>query len=291
MEAAHCQRRQARPLRCSGRRGEGVAGSTAAPPLSALPSYEPPHCRTCWEGEDSEDGGRLVAPCACTGSMRFVHTRCLTAWQQQLRASKGIAAARRCDICKTAWLRAHQTAIGPTHWRQLLRDLGRQVPWAAVLECWRFSVLAVGVVQGMRAGVDGFRAGMRWAAASSRHNIECARWLAQVSPDMVLAAGAVPPLKVPIAFCLAAFVTGLAAQVALATAVCAYLSTVAGFLQGTSSCLLATLSLGVTVISRGALAARTLACSTLRGAAAAGRLAAPLALGLLRTLALSRLFA
>lgn len=37
--------------------------------------------------------------------------------------------------------------------------------------------------------------GMRWATASSRHNIECARWLAQVSPDMVLAAGAVPSLK------------------------------------------------------------------------------------------------
>lgn len=37
--------------------------------------------------------------------------------------------------------------------------------------------------------------GMRWATASSRHNIECARWLAQVSPDMVLAASAVPTLK------------------------------------------------------------------------------------------------
>lgn len=92
------------------------------------------HCRTCWEGEDCEDGGRLVAPCACTGSMRFVHARCLAAWQQQLRLSKGIAAARRCDVCKTAWLRAHQPAVGPTHWRQLLRDVGRTVPWAAILE-------------------------------------------------------------------------------------------------------------------------------------------------------------
>lgn len=204
--------------------------------------------------------------------------------------------------------------------------------------------------------------GMRWAAASSRHNIECARWLAQVSPDMVLAAGAVPPLKassrlvlgwlgslawlgrhgvagqarlfgplqgsmmlvfararcgphpggqsqegssdrpacvpalpagahslLPRRLCdrpggpgarpgwlpasrhansppctcrrtqpslaarhlLERHATILLLQVALATAVCAYLSTVAGFLQGTSSCLLATLSLGVTVISRG----------------------------------------
>lgn len=25
-------------------------------------------------------------------------------------------------------------------------------------QCWRFSVLAVGIVQGMHAGVDGFRA-------------------------------------------------------------------------------------------------------------------------------------
>lgn len=285
------QRHRARPLRCTGRRGDGSGGSGAAPALLAGPTFEALHCRTCWEEEDCEDGGQLVAPCACTGSMRMVHARCLAAWQQQLRASKGIAAARRCDVCKTAWLRAHQPEIGPTNWRQMLRDLGRKVPWAALLEFWRFSVLAVGVAQGMRAGVDGFRAGMRWATASSRHNIECARWLAQVSPDMVLAASAVPTLKVPVAFCLAAFVTGLAAQVALASLACAYLSTVAGFLQGTSSCLLATLSLGGTLLCRGTLVARTLARGTLCGAAAAGRLATPLVLGLLRTLALSRLFA
>ncbi len=40
-------------------------------------------------------------------------------------------------------------------------------------------------------------------------------------------------------------------QVALASVGYGYLSTVAGFLQGTSSCLLATLSLGAAVISHG----------------------------------------
>lgn len=128
------QRHRARPLRCTGRRGDGSGGSGAAPALLAGPTFEALHCRTCWEEEDCEDGGQLVAPCACTGSMRMVHARCLAAWQQQLRASKGIAAARRCDVCKTAWLRAHQPEIGPTNWRQMLRDLGRKVPWAALLE-------------------------------------------------------------------------------------------------------------------------------------------------------------
>jgi hypothetical protein len=30
---------------------------------------EPALCRICWEGEEPGDEGRLVAPCACSGSM------------------------------------------------------------------------------------------------------------------------------------------------------------------------------------------------------------------------------
>lgn len=65
---------------------------------------------------------------------RHVHRACLTAWQQQLRASKGVAACRRCDVCRARWARAHQPTLGPTDWRQMLRDVCRSVPWHAVLE-------------------------------------------------------------------------------------------------------------------------------------------------------------
>lgn len=65
---------------------------------------------------------------------RYVHAQCLAHWQQQLRAQKGFAAARRCDICKAPFARAHQLPSGPTHWRLLVRDVLRRVPWPAVLE-------------------------------------------------------------------------------------------------------------------------------------------------------------
>ena len=60
-------------------------------------------------------------------------------------------------------------------------------------QCWRFGILLAGAMHGMQAGVAGFRSGMRWAAGSSRANIEgLARW----APEVALAAGTLPPLKV-----------------------------------------------------------------------------------------------
>ncbi|PSC70124.1 chloroplast precursor [Micractinium conductrix] len=256
------------------------------PVARSMVPAEAPRCRICWEGD--EEGNPLVAPCACAGSMRHVHRACLTAWQQQLRATKGVAACRRCDVCRARWARAHQPTLGPTDWRQMLRDVCRSVPWHAVLECWRFSVLAVGTVQGMRAGVEGFRSGMRWAAAATRPNLDL---LARLIPEMALAAGTVPPLKMPMAFCLAAFVTGLATQMALVSMACAYASSLAGFVSGVASGLLATVQLGGGMLRQGTLAAHKLACIALHGAAQLNRVAAPVMLGLLRTLALSRLFA
>lgn len=260
---AQLGRRRARPLRCGSSRDTGggrVGGGAGA---AAAGEHV---CRICWDGSEGE-GNRLVEPCACSGSMRYVHAQCLAHWQQQLRAQKGLAAARRCDICKAPFARAHQLPSGPTHWRLLLRDVLRRVPWPAVLECWKFSVIAIGAVQGMQAGLAGLRSGAQWAAGSSRARVEgLARW----APEMALAAGTVPPLKVrarpgccagagaalagaagragmarpalpaaraaacpaaparpplpqvPMALALATFVTGLAAQVAVVSLVCAY---------------------------------------------------------------------
>ena len=60
------------------------------------------------------------------------------------------------------------------------------------MQCWKFSVLAIGAVQGMQAGLAGLRSGAQWAAGSSRARVEgLARW----APEMALAAGTVPPLK------------------------------------------------------------------------------------------------
>lgn len=49
-------------------------------------------CRICQEEASSEDGP-LVAPCACSGSMRFIHPRCLQRWITE----KGDAV---CEVCQ-----------------------------------------------------------------------------------------------------------------------------------------------------------------------------------------------
>lgn len=43
-------------------------------------------CRFCWQVQDSEYGGELLAPCRCAGSIKFIHRRCLGAWQRTQRS-------------------------------------------------------------------------------------------------------------------------------------------------------------------------------------------------------------
>lgn len=53
----------------------------------------PPMCRICLE----EGGGRLVQPCACTGSSAFVHRACLREWR--MRFAKGHVNRSHCTVC------------------------------------------------------------------------------------------------------------------------------------------------------------------------------------------------
>ena len=60
-------------------------------------------CRFCFEtGSPEED---LIAPCACTGSQKYIHVQCLKKWQAhqvlQAASSRGlrIQEASRCSVC------------------------------------------------------------------------------------------------------------------------------------------------------------------------------------------------
>ena len=54
---------------------------------------EEERCRLCFGGEDD---GKLVQPCACRGSAKFIHRRCLEKWR---RTSPREDAAYRCGQC------------------------------------------------------------------------------------------------------------------------------------------------------------------------------------------------
>jgi len=70
------------PLSARRLRRVAAAAASAGTPLSAVLA-----------------GGRLVQPCACSGSVAFLHVRCLAAWQASL-LRRGLARrAARCELC------------------------------------------------------------------------------------------------------------------------------------------------------------------------------------------------
>lgn len=58
---------------------------------------EPCTCRLCWGEEESAPEGRLVSPCSCSGSLEWIHVRCLRDWMSTQRA-QGLG--RRAHICE-----------------------------------------------------------------------------------------------------------------------------------------------------------------------------------------------
>ncbi|KAF6256167.1 hypothetical protein COO60DRAFT_139991 [Scenedesmus sp. NREL 46B-D3] len=71
---------------------------------------EQPTCRLCWDTADStEPGGELLSPCACSGSLRYIHKRCLQDWQRTLRSQGQGRRANTCELvgaCLPACLQA-----------------------------------------------------------------------------------------------------------------------------------------------------------------------------------------
>ena len=69
-----------------------------------------PMCRICL---GDEDDGRLISPCLCKGTMRFVHVECLTQWRLQAVNKESFFA---CDSCK------YQYDFRRPAWASLLRS-------------------------------------------------------------------------------------------------------------------------------------------------------------------------
>lgn len=63
------------------------------PPSNNLTPIVKPVCKICYEAK-SLDLGNLLEPCKCTGSMRYIHEKCLKAW---LENNGNIF---ECEICK-----------------------------------------------------------------------------------------------------------------------------------------------------------------------------------------------
>ena len=63
-----------------------------------------PRCRICYE-----KSGELLRPCACDGSMAFVHGSCLGKW---LAAQAPHGVSRHCDVCRAPWRVVTEPTVG-----------------------------------------------------------------------------------------------------------------------------------------------------------------------------------
>lgn len=107
-------------------------------------------CRVCFCGPDLvlNEGGQLISPCSCSGSVRHVHLHCLRTWQATQRAQGRSQKSHSCELCgskyviseellqrerrqsscvervysglKRAWQWCNDTAQGPV-WQEALR--------------------------------------------------------------------------------------------------------------------------------------------------------------------------
>lgn len=97
---------------------QGAENPTADAPLPVAPSLDTfhsvleedlPECRICREpGPTSPSDPEfhtfgLIAPCACSGSVRWVHRHCLRSWIASSAQTGGSYNSRFCNICNGAW--------------------------------------------------------------------------------------------------------------------------------------------------------------------------------------------
>eukprot|EP00887_Chlorella_sp_A99_P007101 scaffold2.g7101.t1 len=111
-------------------------------------------CRICWEEADAGDaaGGALLADtCRCSGSLRYVHARCLLDWQRHA-ANPHTCATCRGAIALPPGL-ARRVRLPPL-WAEHLRDEAsrfRATPALALLRWWNHLVVCAGLTYGVRA--------------------------------------------------------------------------------------------------------------------------------------------
>lgn len=75
-----------------------VDDDPASPRSSVASSEDGERCRVCYE-VGGEGEMKLVKPCACCGSMEWIHKGCLLRW---LMSSPAVV-SRGCDVCDSAW--------------------------------------------------------------------------------------------------------------------------------------------------------------------------------------------
>lgn len=68
--------------------------------------YQNLFCRVCFCGPEPElkEGGQLISPCRCAGSVRCIHLHCLRTWQATQRAQGRSQKSQSCELCGSRYV-------------------------------------------------------------------------------------------------------------------------------------------------------------------------------------------
>lgn len=124
-----------------------------------------PVCRICWAEQDKTPGGKLVSPCSCAGSVKYVHKRCLKAWQRVLEQNGAYSKTLKCDICNSAYNSNWDTTRRfPESIQELvslvIKEIWGALSWTTLFRLYKSVVLVTGAVQAARFGADGLTKGI-----------------------------------------------------------------------------------------------------------------------------------
>jgi hypothetical protein len=87
--------------------------TTEAEPEAAPEEVEVKMCRICFAGDDEPDLGRMISPCKCRGTMKYIHTDCLNAWRTSSARSTSFF---QCDQC------GYKYRLERTFWANLVMN-------------------------------------------------------------------------------------------------------------------------------------------------------------------------
>lgn len=113
---------------------------------------------------------------------KYIHLKCLSTWQAQLRKQKGWKGASCCDVCKTRWKEGfvnidraskNSNSLLPALADRAQNFLESLHPHLlTILHGWKAIALAQGFLMGVETGMKGFRLGLRYHSMSLASKIQ-----------------------------------------------------------------------------------------------------------------------
>lgn len=194
---------------------------------------------------------QLISPCGCAGSAKYIHKRCLAAWQFALVSRGAYGKVLRCGVCNQPYDTTGLAAGMPTSLSSLVstaRSLAggawSMLSFKGAYNVWKSVVLASSLVQAARSGAAGLGTGAGLGLALLQPVLP---WIARNLPSLALFSFLVPGLQLPTVIGLVALSFGVSLVVTVPCLLGLYAGSLYGFFSGSVAALKLTRQIALAV--------------------------------------------